>query len=46
MVKAVAAIKAALEAEGIEFTDDDEILGVRLHPAKSKARASKAMGKR
>jgi hypothetical protein len=32
MVSAVSAIQAALEAEGIEFTDDDGIEGVRLHP--------------
>jgi hypothetical protein len=29
-----AAIKAALEAEGIEFTDDKGVLGVLLHPKK------------
>jgi hypothetical protein len=27
-----AAIKAALEDEGIEFTDDKGVLGVRFHP--------------
>jgi hypothetical protein len=41
MIKAVATIKATLEAEGIEFTDDGGILGVRLHPTKDKARAGK-----
>ena len=34
MAKGLAAIKAALEAEGIEFTDDKGVLGVRLHPKK------------
>jgi hypothetical protein len=32
MVKGLAAIQAALEAEGIEFTDDKGVPGVRLHP--------------
>ena len=31
MVKGLAAIKAALEAEGIEFMDDANAPGVRLH---------------
>jgi hypothetical protein len=30
------AVKAALEAEGIEFTDDKGVAGVRLHPKKRK----------
>jgi hypothetical protein len=38
MVKGLAAIKAALEAEGIEFMDDKGVLGVRLHPNKSKGK--------
>jgi transcriptional regulator with XRE-family HTH domain len=29
---ALESIQATLEAEGIEFTDDDGVLGVRLHP--------------
>jgi len=33
-LKGLAAIKATLEAEGIEFTDDKGVLGVRLHPKK------------
>jgi hypothetical protein len=45
MTKALSAIKAALEAEGIGFADYGGIIGVRLHPTKSKARASKAKGK-
>ena len=36
MVKGLAAIKAALEAEGIEFMDDAGVPGVRLHPKKRK----------
>jgi hypothetical protein len=36
MVKGLAAIQAALEAEGIEFTDDGGVLGVRLRPKKRK----------
>ena len=38
MAKGLAAIKAALEAEGIEFTDDKGVLGVRLHPKKRKGK--------
>ena len=38
MVKGIAAIKAALEAEGIEFTDDKGVPGVRLHPKKRKGK--------
>jgi hypothetical protein len=34
MAKGLAAIKAALEDEGIEFTDDKGVLGVRFHPKK------------
>jgi hypothetical protein len=34
MIKGLAAVKAALEAEGIEFTNDAGVLGVRLHPRK------------
>jgi hypothetical protein len=34
MAKGLAAVKAALEAESIEFTDDKGVLGVRLHPKK------------
>ena len=32
MTAALASVQATLEAEGIEFTDDDGVLGVRLHP--------------
>jgi hypothetical protein len=32
MGAALAAVQSALEAEGIEFTDNDGALGVRLHP--------------
>ena len=28
----LAAIQATLKAKGIEFTEDDGVLGVRLHP--------------
>ena len=38
MVKGLAAIKAALEAEGIEFIDDGGVPGVRLHPKGRKAK--------
>jgi hypothetical protein len=38
MVTGVTAIKAALEAEGIEFTDDKGVPGVRLHPKKRKGK--------
>ena len=31
MVAALAAVQSVLETEGIEFTDDDGVLGVRLH---------------
>jgi ribosome-binding protein aMBF1 (putative translation factor) len=34
MTKAMSAIKAALEAEGIEFTDNAGVPGVRLHSKK------------
>jgi hypothetical protein len=34
MAKGLTAIKAALEAEGIEFTDDKGVFGVWLHPKK------------
>ena len=40
MVKGLAAIKAALEAEGIEFTDDAGVPGVRLHPKKRKGKSA------
>jgi hypothetical protein len=36
MRKALSAIRTALEAEGIEFTDDAVVPGVRLHMKKSK----------
>jgi hypothetical protein len=36
MTKGLDAIKAALEAEGIEFTSNTGVLGVLLHPKKSK----------
>ena len=32
MIAALASVQATLEAEGIEFTDDNGVLGVRLHP--------------
>jgi hypothetical protein len=35
---ALSAIQAALEAAGIEFTDDDGVLGVRLHPKPTRRR--------
>jgi hypothetical protein len=38
MVKGMAAEKAALEAEGIEFMDDKGVPGVRLHPKKRKGK--------
>ena len=38
MVKALAASQAALEAEGIEFTDDKGVPGVRLHPKRRKGK--------
>jgi hypothetical protein len=38
MVKGLAAIQAALEAEGIEFTDDKGVPGVRLHAKKRKGK--------
>jgi hypothetical protein len=38
MVKGMAAVKAALEAEGIEFTDDKGVPDVRLHPKKRKGK--------
>ena len=38
MIKGLAAIQAALEAEGVEFTDDKGVLGVRLHPKKRKGK--------
>jgi hypothetical protein len=36
MTKGLAAIKATLEAEGIEFTNNAGVLGVSLHPKKGK----------
>jgi transcriptional regulator with XRE-family HTH domain len=39
MVKGLAAIIGALEAEGIEFIDDADAPGVRIHLKKSKVRA-------
>jgi hypothetical protein len=38
MIKGLAAIQAALEAEGIEFTDDKGVLGVRLYPKKRRGK--------
>jgi transcriptional regulator with XRE-family HTH domain len=38
MVKGLTAIKAALEAEGIEFMDDAGVPGVRLNPKKRKGK--------
>jgi hypothetical protein len=37
--KALTAIKATLEAEGVEFTDGAGVLGVLLHLKKGAARA-------
>ena len=42
MTVALASIQATLEAEGIEFTDDNGVPGVRLHPKPS----GKGKGKR
>jgi hypothetical protein len=39
MKKALTAIKATFETEGIEFTSDQDALGVLLRLKKSKARA-------
>jgi hypothetical protein len=39
MTKGLAAVKATLEAEGIEFINKAEVLGVLLDPKKRKARA-------
>lgn len=36
VTKSLVAIKAALEAEGIEFTSNASVLGVLLHPKKGK----------
>jgi hypothetical protein len=36
MTKGLAGIKATLEAEGIEFTSDADVLDVLLHPKKGK----------
>lgn len=33
-LKALAAVQAQLEAAGIEFTEDEDIPGLRLHPRK------------
>jgi transcriptional regulator with XRE-family HTH domain len=41
MAKGLTAIKAALEAEGIEFMDDKGVPGVRLHPKKRKGKAGR-----
>jgi len=38
MTKALFSINAALEAEGIEFTDDAGVPGVRLHLKKRKGK--------
>jgi hypothetical protein len=38
MIKGLAAIQAAQEAEGIEFTDDKGVLGVRLYPKKRRGK--------
>jgi hypothetical protein len=32
MLAALSAIQTTLEAQGIEFTDDRDVIGVRLHP--------------
>jgi hypothetical protein len=41
MTKTVAAIKAALEAEGVEFTDGSGVQGVQLHSKKSQPKAKR-----
>jgi hypothetical protein len=41
MAKGLAAIKAALEAEGIEFADNGGVLSVRLRPKNNKAAHTK-----
>jgi transcriptional regulator with XRE-family HTH domain len=38
MLEGLAAVQAALEAEGIEFADDKGVPGVRLHPKKRKGK--------
>ena len=38
MVKGLAAIKTALEAEGVEFIDDADAPGVKLHLKKRKGK--------
>lgn len=40
MVKGLAAVQAALAAEGIEFTDNKGVLGVRLHPKEAQGEMS------
>jgi hypothetical protein len=34
LIDGLARVQSALEAEGIEFTDEDSVLGVKLHPKK------------
>jgi hypothetical protein len=41
MASAVSAAQTTLQAEGIEFTDDDGVLGVRLHPKGKKAKRTR-----
>ena len=44
MNKALTAIKATFEAEGIEFTSDPTVLGVQLHMKKTKAPEGQVKG--
>jgi hypothetical protein len=34
LIDGLARVQSTLEAEGIEFTDEDGVLGVKLHPKK------------
>ena len=45
MIAALSAIQAALEAEGIEFTEDDAVLGVRLHPKSGRKPVGRGLAK-
>jgi hypothetical protein len=44
MTSALSAVQAALEAEGIEFTEEDGVLGVRLHPKPARQLRQEAKG--
>ena len=45
-LNALAAIQVQLETAGIEFTDDDGILGLRLHPREREAKGRAASRRR